>query len=123
MYRLVFKRSYFTYRFTKIEEDVIFKTQTAFMKDSSENKINLGIGIYADSKGNLPSPTDRYLPLSGDTAFLDASEKFVFGNSIKNMFKFQTCGGTGALSLAEQIINFNKVEHIAGCAMDVKVML
>jgi aspartate/tyrosine/aromatic aminotransferase len=105
MYRLILKRSYFTGVFKKIEEDVIFKTQTEFMKDPSKMKVNLGIGIYADQKGNLPFIKNRYLPLSGDTAFLNASEKFVFNTSVKNMFKFQTCGGTGALRLTADIMN------------------
>jgi len=105
MYRFILKRSYFTGVFNKVEEDVIFKTQTQFMKDTSKTKVNLGIGIYADSKGNLPSLKDRYLPLSGDAAFLDASEKFVFDTSVKNIYKFQTCGGTGALRLAADIMN------------------
>ncbi len=110
MYRLIFNRTisnraYFTGVFKKIEEDVIFKTQTEFTKDPSKIKVNLGIGIYADSKGNLPPVKDRYLPLSGDSAFLDASEKFVFDSSTKDMYKFQTCGGTGALRLASDIMN------------------
>lgn len=105
MYRFILKRSYFTGVFNKVEEDIIFKTQTEFIKDSSKIKVNLGIGIYADSKGNLPLLKDRYLPLSGDESFLDASEKFVFDASVKNMFKFQTCGGTGALRLAADIMN------------------
>ena len=105
MYRPLLKRTYFTGVFKKIEEDVIFKTQTEFVKDPSKTKVNLGIGIYADQKGNLPFLKDRYLPLSGDTAFLDSSEKFVFNTFVKNMFKFQTCGGTGALRLASDIMN------------------
>jgi aspartate/tyrosine/aromatic aminotransferase len=105
------QQSYFDNIFNKVNEDIIFKTQNAFNNDTSKDKVNLGIGIFADENGVLPPVKSRYLPLSGDTDFLNASEKFVFGQPIKNMFKFQTCGGTGALSLAEQIINYNRVNN------------
>jgi aspartate/tyrosine/aromatic aminotransferase len=105
------KQSYFDNIFNKVSEDIIFKTLNAFTNDTSNDKVNLGIGIYADENGVLPPLKSRYLPLSGDTDFLNASEKFVFGRPIKNMFKFQTCGGTGSLSLAEQIINYNRVNN------------
>jgi aspartate aminotransferase len=94
--------------FGKVNEDIIFKTQAAYNKDTFKNKVDLSIGIYADKDGILPPPDSRYLSLSGDINFLNASEKFVYNKTIPNMFKFQTCGGTGALSLANQIINFNR---------------
>jgi len=101
--------SYFNGVFDKVNEDIIFKTLNAFNNDESQNKVNLGIGIYANAEGVLPPVKSRYLSLSGDVNFLNMSQKFVFDQEyIPNMFKFQTCGGTGALSLAEQIISFNK---------------
>jgi aspartate/tyrosine/aromatic aminotransferase len=102
--------SYFDNVFTKCKEDVIFKTVTAFNKDPSPKKVNLSIGIYADEYGVLPPVNSRYLPLSGDPEFLAASERFVFGGSVPGMYKFQTCGGTGALSLARDIVTFNRVD-------------
>ncbi len=105
--------SYFSGIFTKVDEDIIFKTQKNFNNDESNKKVNLGIGIYANSEGILPPMKSRYLPLSGDDNFLMMSEKFVFDEMcIPNMFKFQTCGGTGALSLAEQIIKFNRTQDV-----------
>lgn len=103
-------KSYFDNVFTKCKEDVIFKTVNSFNKDSSPKKVNLSIGIYADEYGVLPPVNSRYLPLSGDPEFLAASERFVFGGSVPGMYKFQTCGGTGALSLARDIITFNRVD-------------
>jgi aspartate/tyrosine/aromatic aminotransferase len=101
-------KSYFDNVFTKCKEDVIFKTVNSFNKDTSPKKVNLSIGIYADEYGVLPPVNSRYLPLSGDPEFLAASERFVFGQSVPGMYKFQTCGGTGALSLARDIITFNR---------------
>lgn len=101
-------KSYFNGVFTKCKEDVIFKTVTAFNKDPSPKKVNLSIGIYADEYGVLPPVSSRYLPLSGDPDFLAASERFVFGERVPGMYSFQTCGGTGALSLARDIIAFNR---------------
>jgi aspartate/tyrosine/aromatic aminotransferase len=103
-------KSYFDGIFNKSKEDVIFKTVTAFNKDPSSKKVNLSIGIYADENGVLPPVSSRYLPLSGDPEFLAASERFLFGNSIPGMYKFQTCGGTGALSLARDIITLNRID-------------
>jgi len=105
--------SYFNYVFNNIQEDIIFKTQSEFIKDQCKSKVNLGIGVYADRKGILPPPTSRYLPLSGDNTFLEISLRFLFGfDNIKNMFKFQTCGGTGALSLAHQIISSKNIHDL-----------
>ena len=104
-------KSYFDGVFTKCKEDVIFKTVTAFNKDPSSKKVNLSIGIYADENGVLPPVGSRYLPLSGDPEFLAASERFVFGESVPGMYSFQTCGGTGALSLAKDIINLNRTQE------------
>ncbi len=101
-------KSYFDGIFTKCKEDVIFKTVTSFNKDQSPKKVNLSIGIYADEYGVLPPVSSRYLPLSGDPEFLAASERFVFGEGVTGMYKFQTCGGTGALSLARDIITLNR---------------
>ena len=105
--------SYFSGVFNKIEEDIIFKTQKSFTNDEYSNKVNLGIGIYANADGILPPMKSRYLPLSGDDNFLNITEKFVFDDVLnQNMFKFQTCGGTGALSLAEQIIKYNRSKDV-----------
>jgi aspartate/tyrosine/aromatic aminotransferase len=101
-------RSIFNNVFSKVDEDIIFKTQSAFNADKSKTKVNLGIGIYSDADGKLPPIQSRYLPISGDPDFLNASERFVFGKQINNLYKFQTCGGTGALSLASQIVNLTK---------------
>jgi aspartate aminotransferase len=110
---LIKSESYFSGVFNKIEEDIIFKTQNNFRNDESTKKVNLGIGIYANAEGVLPPIKDSYLPLSGDNNFLNMSEKFVFDDVFnENMFKFQTCGGTGALSLAEQIIKFNRNQEV-----------
>jgi aspartate/tyrosine/aromatic aminotransferase len=105
----IYNNSYFQNVFNKVDDDVIFRTQTAFMKDETDLKVNLGIGIYADENGKLPPVKERYLPLSGDPKFLEATEYFIFDKkNIKSMFKFQTCGGTGALSLAARIINYKQ---------------
>jgi aspartate/tyrosine/aromatic aminotransferase len=103
------RNSYFEGMFRKGKEDIIFKTVTAFNKDTCPKKVNLSIGIYADQHGVLPPLSSRYLPLSGDPDFLDASESFVFGKPVENMTKFQTCGGTGALSLVNEILHYNRV--------------
>ena len=85
--RSLSKRSFFNNVFSKVDEDVIFKTQAAFNADKSKIKVNLGIGIYADAYGNLPTLKSRYLPLSGDLDFLNASEKFVFSKKVDNLYK------------------------------------
>ena len=107
----VISKSYFDSVFKMCKEDVIFKTVSAFNKDTSSKKVNLSIGIYADEYGVLPPVNSRYLPLSGDSDFLAASQRFVFGERVQGMYSFQTCGGTGALSLAKDIINLNRTQE------------
>jgi aspartate/tyrosine/aromatic aminotransferase len=108
---LKYSNTFFNNVFLKIDEDIIFKTQKAFNNDSFKNKVDLSIGVYADDNGKLPEASSRYLPLLGDPHFLNASELFIFDKPINNNYKFQTCGGTGALSLANDIINHYRAKR------------
>eukprot|EP00559_Dactyliosolen_fragilissimus_P007040 CAMPEP_0184856754 /NCGR_PEP_ID=MMETSP0580-20130426/1931_1 /TAXON_ID=1118495 /ORGANISM="Dactyliosolen fragilissimus" /LENGTH=449 /DNA_ID=CAMNT_0027351955 /DNA_START=71 /DNA_END=1420 /DNA_ORIENTATION=- len=97
--------------------DPIIGLNEAFAKDTSPNKVNVGLGAYRGDNG-LPWVLDcvreaeskmmneelnhEYLGIAGDPAFVDLALKFVYGNDSKPLLEsrvaaVQTLSGTGGL--------------------------
>lgn len=107
-----------------LPEDPILGLPIIFNADKHPQKVNLGIGAYADSegkpyilttvrdveKGILSSETSKeYLPIEGDPNFIQGSLDLVFGENNTRItsgaaFAAQAIGGTGALRLGAEFL-------------------
>ena len=105
--------------------DPIIGLTEAFQKDPRPNKINLGVGVYKDAKGNTPvfaavkkaqerllqdETTKDYSPIEGPPEFAAAVQHLLFGAGHevvagKRAVTSQTPGGTGALRVAADFIH------------------
>lgn len=111
----------------KVIMDEIFKLNNEFISDQRKEKINGGIGLYLDDEGKpyvmsavrkavsiLNLSNFNYLPISGDSIFLEESAKIVLGNYLysnlkKNIIKQAVAGGTNGLFLWGSLIKiFNR---------------
>ncbi|MBN6071390.1 aspartate/tyrosine/aromatic aminotransferase [Aggregatibacter actinomycetemcomitans] len=104
--------------------DPILGLGEAFKAETRDNKINLGIGVYKDAKGNTPivkavkeaekrlleqENTKNYLPIDGVADFNARTKELLFGadsDIVKNnrARTVQSLGGTGALRIAAEFI-------------------
>ena len=104
--------------------DPILGLTEAFKKDSNPQKINLGVGVYKDARGQTPvltsvkraeekllraEQTKNYLPIDGSPEFDYATQTLLFGadHSIvgqRRAVTAQAPGGTGALRVAADFI-------------------
>ena len=111
-------------KITAAPADPILGLGEAFKSETRSNKINLGIGVYKDAKGNTPivkavkeaekrlleqENTKNYLPIDGVADFNARTKELLFGvNSdiVKNnrARTAQSLGGTGALRIAAEFI-------------------
>lgn len=96
----------------------------AFKSETRANKINLGIGVYKDAKGNTPimkavkeaekllfttETTKNYLTIDGIADFNQLTQILLFGQESEVITKkraktVQSLGGTGALRIAAEFI-------------------
>merc|ERR1712188_154158 len=103
--------------------DAILGLSQAFLKDTAERKVNLGVGAYRDDNGK-PYVLDavreaekrilgqnlEYLPIAGFQPFLDQATKLVFGDDCSALKEgrnvtVQSLSGTGALRVAGEFLN------------------
>jgi len=109
-------------QYQTIPPDTIFRLNDEFKADPRPNKVNAGIGIYLDESGkpfvipiiskiaaSLDFKNFNYLPISGDTTFLDESAKLIFGNNLYKKFnnklaKQGVVGGTNGIYLWANLI-------------------
>ncbi len=111
----------------KLPADPILGIITAFAADSEPKKIDLGIGVYRDEKGDTPmlqcvveaektliaqQTTKTYLGPPGVAGFNSAISKVIFGPdshalSSGRVRTVQTPGGTGALRVAADLIHYS----------------
>ena len=92
-----------------------------FSRDSRENKIDLGIGVYKDETGITPvlktvkkaetilleeQKTKAYIGLAGDPIFCDLASDLVIGDVVdrKRINAIQTPGGSTALRVLYDLI-------------------
>ena len=113
--------------FDKIEAapaDPILGLGEAFKAETRSNKVNLGIGVYKDAKGNTPIPkavkeaetrllanenSKNYLTIDGVAAYNAETQKLLFGAdseiiASKRAKTAQSLGGTGALRIAAEFV-------------------
>ncbi|MCW9709888.1 aspartate/tyrosine/aromatic aminotransferase [Avibacterium sp. 21-586] len=104
--------------------DPILGLGEAFKTDERSNKINLGIGVYKDAKGNTPimkavksaeqrlfdvETTKNYLSIDGVADFNARTQGVLFGEHSDIVKQgraktVQSLGGTGALRIAAEFI-------------------
>lgn len=105
--------------------DPIFGLNESFQKDSNPNKLNLGIGVYKDNKGQMPkfkavAIAERrlldedfpqtYLPIEGHGKYLQQVQRLLFraDSSVLDedrLRSVQTPGGTGGLHIAAEFLS------------------
>lgn len=100
-------------------EDAILGLTEAFKKDPRPGKINLGVGVYKDEKGNTPilesvkiaekriiesQNTKSYMPIAGEAVYGDEVQKMIFGSLCNRSATIHTPGGTGALRVASELL-------------------
>ena len=104
--------------------DPILGLGEAFKAETRSPKVNLGIGVYKDAKGNTPimkavkqaegrlyesETTKNYLAIDGVAEFNARTKELLFGKDsdiVKNARAktVQSLGGTGALRIAAEFI-------------------
>jgi aromatic-amino-acid transaminase len=104
--------------------DPILGLTAAFLADTNPDKVNLGVGVYQDSTGRVPTlqcvrtaesrwlheePTKSYLPIDGVPAYNAAIQDLLFGSdsavvSDGRAVTVQALGGTGALRVGAELL-------------------
>lgn len=102
--------------------DAVLAVSQMFRADPRPNKIDVGVGVYRDARGETPifaavkaaetrllerQQTKAYLGPEGDEGYLEQLAPIVFGERLAatDLFGVQTPGGTGALRLAAELAN------------------
>ncbi|RVX74560.1 hypothetical protein B0A52_01686 [Exophiala mesophila] len=101
-------------------EDPLFGLMAAYRKDTSDKKVDLGIGAYRDNNAkpwvlpvvkkaddllrNDPNLNHEYLPIAGLAEFTAAAQKLILGSDSRaikegRVTSLQTVSGTGAVHL------------------------
>ena len=104
--------------------DQIARANEAFASDRREHRLNLGIGVYTDEQGAVPlmravrlaerqlfdaGAPHRYLPIGGLESYKRCAQALALGPEepaigAGRAVTIQTLGGTGALSLAANLL-------------------
>jgi aspartate aminotransferase len=104
--------------------DAILGLMAAFRADADARKVDLGVGVYRDDRGETPvldsvrraeelllrsQTTKAYVGPAGSPGFNQAMEQLVFGTShpalaAKRVRSMQAPGGCGALRLGAELI-------------------
>lgn len=104
--------------------DSILGLTEAFKSDPSENKVNLGVGVYKDEEGRTPvlgcvkaaekmlletQSSKSYLPIPGDAVYGREVQKLLFGadSEVIRSSRAVTAhapGGTGALRVGGELL-------------------
>jgi len=103
-------------------EDKIIKMIGMYAADPRDQKLDLGVGVYKDAKGNTPvmravkaaetrlletQDTKKYVGLLGNLDFVDAMRELVLGDSVDagRVTGAQEPGGTGAIRQIFELIH------------------
>jgi aspartate/tyrosine/aromatic aminotransferase len=123
----------FFHHITPAVLDPIFGLTVIFEADKRPNKINLGVGQYRNDELVTPvlesvklaetfllseEKSKEYLPIAGDSAYLNKVGALVFGEFFwagegKRVCGVQTLGGTGALRVGGEFLKQEVGERIA----------
>lgn len=116
-----------------LPDDPIFALPTLFSKNENPNKVNLGIGIYKDEKGQSKvfdcvknaekdflskNFSKDYLPIDGNSQFIKSLLSKIFhgidSRSFDNplVYAAQTLGGTGALRIGSELLSRSLSKNI-----------
>jgi aspartate/tyrosine/aromatic aminotransferase len=104
--------------FPTLPLDPIFQLQADYLNDPNPNKVNLGIGLYANEQGNpvvlntvkkafseVDTTDFNYQPISGNRTYLNLTAKLILPNTKTEKLAMQaTCGGTQALRLFADMV-------------------
>lgn len=102
-------------------EDKIIKMIGMFAADPRDDKLDLGVGVYKDARGNTPvmravkaaearlletQDTKKYVGLLGNLDFVNAMRELVLGDSVDaaRVTGAQEPGGTGAIRQIFELI-------------------
>lgn len=102
--------------------DKILALMAQYREDPRENKLDLGVGVYKDEKGDTPimrairvaeerlheeQTTKSYVSVQGDKEFCQAMGEIVLGDAVPadRLRVCQTAGGSGALSVIALMLN------------------
>ncbi len=111
-------------RLDRVPDDPILGLMAAFRADSDPKKVDLGVGVFRDAKGDTPvldcvrkaekavlerQTSKTYVAPAGNAAFNQAMEKLVFGTghpvfSADRLRSIQGPGGCGALRLGAELV-------------------
>jgi aromatic-amino-acid transaminase len=109
---------------TAAPPDPILGLTEAFRKDTHENKVNLGVGVYLNEQGVVPvlacvheaearllenETTKSYLPIDGDPEYNRLIQELLLGKEIAakasgRALTVQALGGTGALRIGADFL-------------------
>ncbi len=111
-------------RLDRVPDDPILGLMAAFRADSDPKKVDLGVGVFRDAKGDTPvldcvrkaeqavlarQTSKTYVAPAGNAAFNQAMEKLVFGPghavfAAERVRSIQGPGGCGALRLGAELV-------------------
>src|ERR1700733_6865022 len=111
-------------RLDRVPDDPILGLMAAFRADSAPKKVDLGVGVFRDAKGDTPvldcvrkaekavlerQASKTYVAPAGNAAFNQAMEKLVFGAghpvfAAARVRSIQGPGGCGALRLGAELV-------------------
>jgi aspartate/tyrosine/aromatic aminotransferase len=111
-------------RLDRVPDDPILGLMAAFRADSDPKKVDLGVGVFRDAKGNTPvldcvrraeravlerQTSKTYVAPAGNAAFNQAMEQLVFGVghavfTAERVRSIQGPGGCGALRLGAELV-------------------
>jgi aspartate aminotransferase len=114
---------------TRVPEDPILGVTSAFRRDTSPTKVDLGVGVYKDDSGNTPVPaavraaeqavlgaqtSKTYLSPIGNPGFNDKVTDLVLGE-VRKARGLQAAGvhgpgGSGALRLGAELLKISRPE-------------
>ena len=111
--------SLFFSQVSQVAADPILGLNSAFLADTREEKINLSVGVYKDDWLQTPvlsavkeaekfilssETTKNYLPIEGDSCFLQEVLRRVLQEDTQDLCSAQTVGGSGALRLGGDLL-------------------
>ncbi len=119
-------------RLERMSDDTILGLMAAYRADSSPAKVDLGVGVYRDARGETPvleavraaeramldgQTTKSYVAAAGNPAFNQAMERLTFGSGHPALVggrvrTIQGVGGCGALRLGAELIRAASPEAI-----------
>jgi len=117
-------------RLEQFPDDAILGLMAAYQADRDPRKVDLGVGVYRDERGQTPvlqavrqaerallerQTTKSYVGLIGNPGFNHALEQLVFGAghpvlASGRLRTVQTPGGCGALRLGAELLRFAAAE-------------